>query len=239
MKLAVVSDLHIGQRGSVEATRALLADIRTRHPGAIVVATGDITDTPSLSECLSAARCFSDDDELLPGNHDTQKFGLLRWPGLRKQWHAALDVDDVWPRVRDIGHGRLILMDSTRDLSLRRFALARGYAGRDQINAVRVALETDRPCVVAVHHDLIDQKPTLNMIDAELLLSTLNAGGCRVALCGHLHRAAEAFYGRVHLLASDKSTSSMRYRVLEVEKDGGVSWSWQGVGHAASPTMQR
>jgi 3',5'-cyclic AMP phosphodiesterase CpdA len=223
MKIAHLSDLHAGQPGAVERARRLVEHIRATHPDAQIVVSGDVADTPTREQ-VRAMRDVLAGCHVAPGNHDTARWGFLQWPGLRAMWHEEMGLSDDWPKVIDVGHVRLILIDSTLDVGLRRGALARGRCGRDQLNRVAMALDTDRPCLAFVHHHLSEQRTTLELIDADLLLDTLAGGRCLAVFYGHLHTAWEGRYKDVRLFASCKSPSSMLYRMTQV--DGRRLWWW-------------
>ncbi|MFU8806582.1 MAG: metallophosphoesterase family protein [Bradymonadaceae bacterium] len=229
MKIAHLSDIHLSRRQPENAAmlRLILQHIDVHHPDAEIVITGDIADTPTHQELEQAAEIIPDDAHVLPGNHDLYRWGFLRWWGLRRMWHEVMGLEDSWPKIADVDGGRIILLDSMMDVDLRRGSLARGYAGRDQLNALRMSLETNRPCAVFLHHHLDEQRTTLELVDADSLLAALAGGGARVACFGHLHQAGETSYEGVRLFASCKSVATMRYRVIEVGEK--VRWWWEYV----------
>lgn len=232
MKIAHLSDLHIKDEESKFAAKELVADIMVRfRPGEIVVAvTGDIIDSPSFEEWTMAEDVFAvlvEDGYLVIfclGNHDVAWQGLDdrdRFVQLAYGWLdrvAGLVVDDrSWPVVYNVGSDLAIISVNSNagDNSLATGSV--GYAQR-----IRVAKEchraktAGRQVVVLMHHHPMSKNLTLRLEDASDLLHTVSHRA-DVLLFGHLHIAAawSDVWGIGRIYAADKSTESMRYRLLE------------------------
>lgn len=227
--IAHLSDLHIGQPRADEAARRLVSAILADLPDVIVI-TGDITDDGANAQYAKAFKILRPlvrPDCLLlivPGNHDVGAKGMLYDRSARERFRlfvsvlTGLDVlPGAFPFVYTVNDCRFISLDTCTPPT----QLARGNVGYLQRQALARELEAARRggfrAVVAGHHHPFDRGLGLDMADSAELLATLSHR-TDLLLFGHKHEAAEwsEVFGIRRILASCKSTETMRYRRIEI-----------------------
>lgn len=232
MKIAHLSDLHIKDGSSQSAARRLFADIQKRYSKEeiAIVVTGDIIDSPDPRQWQLATEVFRPVVEagylVIPalGNHDVAWLGLKEhdhYRAMATHWlnevFGLVVTDQDWPITIYAGSKIAVVVANT---NIGTNGLARGTVG--YLQRMRIAQECQRQksrgrqVVVAMHHHPKSDNASLRLTDAEELLHALSHR-CDVLLCGHLHEAAawSDVWGVGRVYASCKSTSTLRYRVLE------------------------
>lgn len=235
MRLAHLSDLHIGKSdrhtAAVLALRQAIAENGVDH----TVVTGDITEHGTRHEFDLFKSAFKDLLDrgrltLVPGNHDrlndeaAKEFmdGRLKTVALPGFRLVAVDTTGPHNRWRYAGHGKL-----TIDLI------------SQILDAVRSAAATDF-VAVAMHHHLLPLPEDLwaewfselfhlpfasELKLGRKLLEELK-GHCDAVLHGHRHAATEKHFATVGrglaLFNAGSSTKLGRFRLFETE-DGGLA----------------
>lgn len=236
-----ISDLHIGQPGADVATRRLVTAILDDLPDVIII-TGDITDDGTVEQyalAFEALRPLVRRDCLLvivPGNHDVGVKGMTYDRCARARFRlfvsalTGLDVlPGAFPFVYTVGNCRIICLDTCQPPT----QLARGRVGYLQRQSLARELTAARSAglhtVVAAHHHPFDVGFGLELTDSAELLATLSHR-TDLLLFGHKHQAAEwsQVYGIRRILASCKSTETMRYRRIVL--DGRITQEWINLG---------
>lgn len=237
--IAHLSDLHIGQPGADVAARRLVDSILADLPDVIII-TGDITDDGTTEQYALARDVLQPlvrrDCWLLvvPGNHDCGPKGMAFDRAARERFRKftvalmGLDISQgAFPYVYTIDDCRFICLDTCTPPTqlacgnvgyLQRMALARELEA-----AKRAGLHT----VVAAHHHPFDVGFGLELTDSAELLATLSHR-TDLLLFGHKHQAAEwsEVFGVRRILASCKSTDTMRYRRVELGER--ITQKWVG-----------
>jgi Icc protein len=178
----------------------VLARIADWTPDAIL-ATGDLSEDASESAyAWLADRLQSLDVPMfaLPGNHDV--------PELMRSSFPATAVDA--PLVREAGNWRLVLLNSIIP------GQVPGRLEGAQLEALdRVLAESDRPTLIALHHQpvpmgspWIDRYPLLNPADFWAVLDRHTR--VRAVCWGHVHQAYDTERNGVRLLACPSSASN-------------------------------
>lgn len=232
-----ISDLHIGQPGADVAARRLVAAILDDLPDVIII-TGDITDdgfNEQYAVAFKILRPLVRPDCLLlivPGNHDVGPKGVLYDRSARERFRlfvsvlTGLDVPaGAFPFVYTVNDCRFICLDTCTQPT----QLARGRVGYLQRQALARELEAAKRSglhtVVAAHHHPFDVGFGLELTDSAELLATLSHR-TDLLLFGHKHQAAEwsEVFGVRRILASCKSTETMRYRRVEIGERIAQKW---------------
>lgn len=219
MIVAHVSDLHVGERGWNEATARTLVASLEQCPAEQVLITGDLTDHgtfPETQAYLGTYGRMQKKSQKVPGNHDGGWNGVVFMPGRYNRLQEDLNIK--LPYFEDVGEYRFIGLDTIRALRGRRFSLARGKIGEEQLAWLDRVLDTDQKCVVLLHHHPYERRPGLELLDANEFLITLG-GRHHAVLYGHRHVASQD--GR--FFAADKTPSSRRYRLIDLET---LEWEW-------------
>lgn len=224
-----VSDTHDGalvgpfwrREALADVTRELVATVNERHPGAFLIHTGDVAETPrDLAAAAESWRRLELDAAWLDGNHDRWQSGLARLDEAGPEFAQFLrEVGasyNMFPAAVDVdAHTRLILVSS----NVPPVSLARGHVGYTQLTELARLLElaqaAGKRIIVAVHHHPWQHASSLVMEDWRALLATLSAR-CDLILFGHDHTAGawSDVYGIRRAYAADATTRSRRYRVI-------------------------
>jgi 3',5'-cyclic-AMP phosphodiesterase len=211
--IAQISDFHLVPDGALYygivdtnalARRAVAAVNRLRTRPDAVVVTGDIIER-AIAEDYAIARDVLEKLEmpfyLLAGNHDHT--AGLKWWFAGCGFVAASPFPDRLCYAADIGTIRLVALDSSVPGS------PHGAVGANQLAFLdrELALVSDRPAVVAIHHPPIAtgnrSMDRFGLIDAKEL-ATIVAQHKNVLriLCGHCHRSVlGAFAGTTVAIA--------------------------------------
>jgi 3',5'-cyclic AMP phosphodiesterase CpdA len=237
-----ISDPHIDEREQVfqargprtpkdtraKKLRRILSRMSKLDAGIIPLITGDLTESCrewELEQCRKILHGY--DAEVTPGNHDCGGGGVWFLQSRYRDFHDALVPgvnEDSYPRVRDFPDCRLIILDSCHSMGIIRWALARGRVGREQMNRLRMLLETDRPCIVMLHHHPTYRGFGLELVDSDLLDATVQASSQPVlVLCGHKHHESTWRQGRVLYHASGRCTDDMTYARIRVKRAADLS----------------
>lgn len=236
-----ISDLHIGQPGADVATRRLVSAILDDLPDVIII-TGDITEDGTVEQyalaydLLKPLVLFDCLLIVVPGNHDVGAKGVVYERDSRMRFHrftqklTGLDVPPgAFPFVYTVGNCRIICLDTCIPPG----EVARGRVGYLQLQALARELESAKRAgmraVVAGHHHPFDERYVVELADSAELLATLSHR-TDLLLFGHKHQAAEwsEVYGIRRILASCKSTETMRYRRIIL--DGRIIQEWIDLG---------
>lgn len=199
MKIAQISDLHVVAEGKTlgvapmaENLEKVVAHINRLGPDVVLVS-GDISDTGSLSDVERAAEILAGLDApfyVTPGNHDARDTLLRGMPA------AALPVQQTGhlSYAIDLPDLRILALDSTES-----------DAPNGRICAVRAAWlaeeleKTSKSTLIFMHHPplkfAVDEtdRPPLEGAD---LLADVVARHSHIAriLCGHIHLFAQALW---------------------------------------------
>lgn len=203
MLLCQITDLHITRPGllacgrvdTAQALRRAIATINrwTPRPDA-VIATGDLIDTPHLSEYEVLRECLAELTiplYLVVGNHDHRE-------GLRTAFpeHAYLHTGHEFVQYRvDLGPLTVLALDTQDPPN------AGGHLCEDRLAWLDEQLHAcaGRPTIIAMHHPPFDTG--IEFMDGYGLTAQGRAGFARVTsrhrhidrvICGHLHRSIQA-----------------------------------------------
>lgn len=246
MRLAIISDLHLGEPPGFWARTTgrhdLAHGIRAKRlvdkilqlPGSPqVVVLGDVTDRTTdreLDEMLEVlAEIPRERLDIVPGNHDTTS-ALRMGMGYSARRHDAfrdtveqLTGRSVYPYARDFGAWRLLCLDSAAHHESGTL-FARGRIGHRQLAWLASELADQRPTIIALHHYPAPVNPTLAIDDADEFLAVCARQHVTV-INGHRH--LPGVYPRTHdrprIIASGKSVETMRVRLLDPVSGG---WRW-------------
>lgn len=228
LRLAHVSDLHVGQDNDHDAAAASLARQLAESSADLVAVTGDVTNAGKVSEGRLFMKLFApvlSRMVVVPGNHDRGFDNFASYITGRRSW--TVDVPGV----------RFICLDST--LPGNEFMpVAWGDLLDEQVEfAGQAAKTTPRnmlPVVLLHHHVLPAEADSLfEAIIGHASLSFLKAcdngrhllaavGPDALILHGHKHRPSET--GRVFNAGS--TTELRQYREFEIRDGQVLSWSW-------------
>ena len=194
-RIAVLTDLHItvtpdphGPDADARLRAAIDHLNRDPHGADRVIITGDLTDKgdrasyDKLREHLSHLRL---PHTLMLGNHDHREPFRAAFP------EAPVTAEGHVQQIIDLPDARLILLDT-----LNGPPYSYPYSHTGMLCAARLAwldaaLETDRPCIVFMHHPAHDvgfaAMDALKLLKGEVFYD-LVAGRVAHIVCGHVHR---------------------------------------------------
>lgn len=244
MKFLHISDLHIGQPGARHTVQKLVDSIIKTEEKQVVLLTGDVTDdglTSQYEDALSALKPLTLAGFLVlpvPGNHDVGVKGInynvftrARFDAFLHELTGPILYSKLYPYVYRIDGVQYVMCDSTVEGK----NLAGGGLGYVQRNRIATELQQGKDAglinVVALHHHPFDTGFGLKLHDWEQTLSSLSAR-CDVLCFGHKHEAGEwsGSWGIRRILAADKTTRSMRYRSVEINRETGrIDQAWREV----------
>jgi len=203
--IAQISDLHIVRPGAlaygkVDTAAALarcIAELNRLAPRPdIVVATGDLVDTPTVEEYEHLKRLLAPLQiplAVIPGNHDARSMLRAAFPGQAyAQASAALDLSLA------LGPLDLLLLDSTVPGAPHGLLDAASLRWLDAC----LARAADRPALVFVHHPPLStgiaHMDRQNLHNAGELAAVLERHPrARLVACGHVHRATLTTFGGI------------------------------------------
>lgn len=246
MKLAHLTDLHIANRECTEYrhAKAIVEHICTHHPDAVVVVTGDFVDNGTPQEFTAAAEALSPLASgcrlllIAPGNHDVEWMGTFgrvdRTPfySFRKRLTKA---EAGYAYCMHIDGVQIVMIDTTAQAGgLSDLACGRvGGLQRVQL-AKYLEIGDVHTRIVAGHHNLYEDDPTLELRDSAEVRSVL-AGRCDLYLQGHDHRWGiwRDVDGIGWIADGGKSTAphkgACRYRVFDIGEYGGIAYKVEEV----------
>ena len=206
-----------------EALRALLEDMQTRAPGALMALTGDVVNISTRAE-FAAARAWLEGLArpgslvLIPGNHDCYVANapdaglklLAPWMG----GDPSADALPQFPTVRYVRNVAVIGLNSAYPAPWRE---ASGRLGEAQLKRLEAVLRDSAGkglCrVVLVHHPplpALSDRPRKALKDAAALEAVLKRAGAELVLFGHTHHwahlAREVRGGVMHVLSAPSAS---------------------------------
>jgi Icc protein len=203
--IAQISDLHIKRPGELAygrvdtaaaLTRCVEALNRFAPPPDLVVITGDLVDTPSVSAYGHLKRLLAPlriPLAVVPGNHDGR--GLLRdvWPDL-----TAAVTTTAFNSVRRVGNLDIVLIDSTMP------GEAHGALDAETLSWLDATLGASRtrPALLFLHHPPlttgIAHMDMQNLRNADDLAAVLRQHErARLIATGHVHRATLTMFAGI------------------------------------------
>lgn len=237
LKIAHVSDLHVGRDQWVDWALGRLTRSLAASKADWICCTGDITHNGLSIEARRFAQFFAPLKTRLtvvPGNHDRQGDDVATV--LRRS------RGPLWQRTVLDGRLKLICLDSTQPVNATGFAAHGEVEPRvvDQTIRLTAEREEDQSILVLVHHHLVRAAPD----DALELFSDMRGlpfAGClkhgsvlaqglagRVAavLHGHKHRAAVTHVEGMPIVNAGCTTGLGRYRMLDVLDNAIIGEKW-------------
>lgn len=197
---------------------------------AAFIITGDLTEscTEWELEMCQATLANHVDTKRIPGNHDGGGGGLWFLERRYDRFHDFVGHNiagpESYPIAYDYPNYRLILLDSCHPMSIRRWTLARGMIGRTQLRKLEVLLDTQKLCIVAVHHHPEYRGFGLEMVDADEFRAAMeNSPGAVHVLCGHRHHEDYWIRNGVHYRAAGRCTDDMAYHRITIAPSGIVT----------------
>lgn len=249
MKVAIISDLHLGEPvGRFAGLRRLAGAHDTTHKDRArrlvdkilslpdkphVVVLGDLTDRTTDQELQDALEVLAevpqDRLDVVIGNHDCTSI-LGMGMGYAARRHDAfrklvqeLTGRSIYPYARDFGEWRLLCLDSAAHHE-RGTLFARGRIGPRQLAWLAAELADPRPTIIALHHYPAPVNPTLAIDDADQFLAVCSRPHVTI-INGHRHRPGvyPRTQTRPRIITSCKSVETMRLRLLDPASG---DWQW-------------
>ncbi|MGH7149150.1 MAG: metallophosphoesterase family protein, partial [Planctomycetota bacterium] len=190
---AVLSDPHLGARGSAENLERFVEEAN-RIGVAFTIACGDLTEVGSAGEWerfASISKGLKAPFHPVLGNHDS------RWaPEGKRPLAKHLGIGRPY-RSFDHGGVRFALLDSSI------LGEAHGGIDRTQLEWLDADLESrpaGSPAVLALHHHPFPGGGKRFLANEEALLQVLRARGARLVLAGHGHDLRRWSVGGVEIL---------------------------------------
>ncbi len=221
MRLAHLSDLHIGQQVSPDklmpmASFRIWLERLQRYQVDLLVLSGDVVERPGDTYGMTRARALLDDSDIpwlvVPGNHDVKR------PGYMDDFNT---VFGLYPRLEIHGAVDFVLFDSMaglpleeRDVTERMYGdyvcYTEGRVGRAQFDAMSAALEArppDRPRAIVLHHHVMRQHADLMPLTPKQAGITEDIFGTMKALMdadelfawARAHNIRTIYHGHKHL----------------------------------------
>ncbi len=210
---AVLSDPHVGARGSAENLERFVEE-GNRLGVAFTIACGDLTEVGSAGEWerfASISKGLKAPFHPILGNHDA------RWaPDGKRPLARHLGISRPY-RSFDHGGVRFALLDSS--------ILGEAHGGIDRaqlgwLDADLAGRPAGSPAVVALHHHPFPGGGKRFLANEEALLEILRARGARLVLAGHGHDLRRWSVGGVEILMTPNLyAEKARWRRIRVEAD--------------------
>jgi 3',5'-cyclic-AMP phosphodiesterase len=218
MKIAQISDTHVGAQFREEVFDQVVSEVNDLRPSAIVV-TGDLTNEGLLKEyekCKEKFSAFETDRIIaISGNHDYRNTGYL----LFKKFFPIDSINELDE------HTVLVTLGTARP------DRDEGEVGfRQNLWLERTMKKYEHKTkILAMHHHLIGVPDTgtdrVTVIDSGDVLRTALASKIDLVICGHKHRPWFWNFGNLSIAnAGTASSERMRglfentYNIITIEK---------------------